>query len=659
MRRGTWAVVLLAVLGSAAVGGAAPPEARQRVSEATLAYAANPSLYAGTYSLLVDETMRPDYVRFSAGYVVAALQSGDSSPRVVATLKAILAAQDVTAHSPTLGLFPEDVYAGGPGLESTCQLLPLLAWVHDHGQALPSDVKDKLQPALEAAYRAVERTPAEGDHPYLTLLRAAALATAGQSLDHPEGLRAAQNTVTAWLRQQLAVGCWQGHGATAEALRLGALAWIAQTSGAQVPADLRLAVRLAYLDMLQRVQPGSGALAGAASFVQPVDYIQGGDLDRCLLYLWGGGPEPALLRPSAMYLAACAWTPEPALLQAATPPLPRTVTTVAHEGAPITRTDTYVTDLFSVGSMTGEVGMRAVPLMITLAQDAQRPTAYLFADPAPATVAAVQKDGQALVTVSFNQIGAPDREQAYLHGVLGPHADVSEVLINGEPWNGEDAAVGAGSVVAWQRGAVFLGIRLGLCGPARPAERNEVTKPGVLRWQGEGPAAELELLIYGRKQSYGLIPALDNVVVGVLAQVAAKSDAVPTLEAFSKQMMMPRLLQTTTASLERIAPVEEDPETAFLNENKPKTKTQYHYLAHLQLDSLLRLGPPPPPHPVPGAAPVAPALLHQVIDLATYRVLLTEVGGAVVTATGPWQSPLLTLPWDQGTARQTLTVPTH
>ena len=109
-----------------------------------------------------------------------------------------------------------------------------------------------------------------------------------------------------------------------------------------------------------------------------------------------------------------------------------------------------------------------------------------------------------MVTVAFNQVGVPDREQAYLHGVLGPRADVTKVLLNGELWKGEAAAVAANSVVTWQRGNVYLGIRLGLCGPARAAQRTETTKPGTLRWHGESPNSELELLIYCRKQAYGI-----------------------------------------------------------------------------------------------------------------------------------------------------------
>ena len=626
-------LVVWSAVGAHAVS---PQEAREGLAVASLAYANQ--LYANGYSLVVDETLRPDYARFSSGYVVAALMRGDGSERVVNTLKAILAAQDVTPRSPSLGLFPQDVYANAPSLEATCYLVPLLAWVKAHGQSLPPEMQGQAAAALEAAYRGVEKTPAVVEHPYLTLLRAAALAVGGQALGRPEGVTSAQATADLWLKRQLAVGCWEGHGATADALRLGALAWIAQASGGQPSPEVARALRLSYLDLLQRVQPGSGALAGAASFVQPVDYVQGGDLDRYLLYQWGIGEQPPLLRPSMMYLAACDWTPAAALLQTPALTAPRMVTTVAREGAPITRTDTYVTDLFSLGTMTGLIGSRAVPLMVTLAQSPKRPTAYLFAQPAPAAVSAVQKDGLALVTVHFNQIGAPEREQALLHGVLGPRSDVAEVLINGGVWNGEAVAVGAGTVVAWRRGDVYLGIRLGLCGPARPSERTEVTKPGTLRWQGDTANAELELLVYGRKQAYGLTPPLDNVVVGVVAQVAPKT-AFDNLEAFSKQMSGLKLTQSPTASVERLAP-QEDPQTSFLKENKPRTKTQYHYVAHVFLDSLLRSG--------------EQTLFHQQVDLAGSRVIVTEVDGAALAPAGPWLSPLLTLPWDQKAATQAL-----
>jgi hypothetical protein len=635
-RRTILLAVGLTALGATMARGATPPEARERLCAGALEYAQ--TLYSSSYSLVVDETLRPDYVRFSPGYVVAALTRGDAGKQVVATLNTILAAQDANPHSPTRGLFPQDVYTGTPGLEATCQLLPLLAWVHDHGQALPPDVQGKVGPALESAYRVVERTKAAPEHPYLTLLRAAALATAGQSLGHPEGLGAAQSEAGTWLKRQLGAGCWEGHGATAEALRLGALAWIAQVAGGKPSPEVRMALRLAYLDLLQRVQPGSGALAGAASFVQGVDYVQGGDMDRYLLYLWGAGEEPPQLRPSAMYLAACAWTPDAALLSTGPLALPRTVTTTAREGAPVTRTDTYLTDLFSLGTMTGAVGMRAVPVMITLADSPKRPTAYLYAYPTPAAVSAVQQEGRAAVTVAFNQIGAPDREQAYVTGVLGPRQEITGVLVNGGEWNGEAVAVGMGSVVTWQRAGVYLGISLGLCGPAQPSQRTETTKPGTLRWQGDTPSSELELLVYGRKQTYGLVPAIDNVLVGVAVQVAPQS-AFPDLKAFSSQMLAERLVQRVTTSVEKLAP-DEDPHTAFLNENKPKTKMQYRYVAHVVLDSVLREGDQ--------------ALLHQQVDLATGRVLLTETAGAPVAAAGPWQSPLLNLPWDQGAARQML-----
>ncbi len=636
-RRGPVGLVMgLVLLGATNAWGATPQEARERLYAGALEY--GQTLYSTSYGLVVDETLRPDYVRFSPGYVVAGLARGQGEEQVVGTLKTILAAQDADPRSATRGFFPSDVYSGAPGLEATCHLLPLLAWVHDHGQALPAEVREKVKSALEAAYRAVAKTKAAPEHPYLALLRAAALATGGQALGHAEGLSGAQVEVSTWLKRQLTAGAWAGHGATAEALRLGALAWIAQAAGGKPSPDLRMALRLGYLDLTQRVQPRSGALAGAASFVQAVDYVQGGDLNRCLLYLWGGHEEPPQLRPSAMYLAACDWTPDSALLATGDPPLPRMVTTAAREGAPVTRTDTYVTELFSLGTMTGVLGKRAIPVMITLAESSRRPTAYLYAHPTPAAVSAVQAENRAAVTVSFNQIGAPEREQAYVAGVLGPRPEISAVLINGGEWNGEAAAVGAGSVVTWQRSSIYLGIGLGLCGPAQPAQRTETTKPGTLRWQNDTPNSELELLVYGRKQAYGLAPAIDNVVVGLVVQVAPQS-AFSDLEAFTRHMLSEKLIQRVTTSVEKVAP-EEDPHTAFLNENKPRTKLEYRFIPHVLLDTYLRSR--------------EQVLLRQQADLAAGRVLVTEASGAAVTATGPWQSPLLSLPWDQGAARQVL-----
>lgn len=627
--------VVLTLLSGVLAQGAPPQEARERVVAATLEYAE--TLYSPSYALVVDEMMRPDYARFSAGYVVAALHRDEVSEQVLGTLRAILAAQDLASGSPTLGFFPQDAYAPAPSLEATCYLLPLLAWAHGHAGDLPTDLQDQIKRALESAYRAVEKAKAPPDHPYLALLRGAALATAGQALSHPEGLAAAQAVVSTWLKEQLTAGCWQGLGATAESLRLGALAWIAQAAGERASPDVQMALRLGYMSLVQRVQPGSGALAGAASFVQAVDYLQGGDLSRALLYLWGVGEEPRLLRPSAMYLAACQWVPGLPPLEAAPEVLPRTVTTLAREGAPVVRTDTYVTADYSLGTYSGNLGTRAIPLLVTLATGGTRPTAYFFAQPTPASVAAVQDRGRAVVTVAFNQIGAPGREQAWLHGVLGPRADVDQVLVDGRPWNGEASAVGAGSVVAWQRGKVYLGVRLGLTGPARTAQRTETTKPGTLRWQGEAPTSELELLIYGRKQTYGLQPALDYVLVGVSVR-AAGPDEFADLESFARQMAAERLTQTVSASSERIAP-QEDPHTAFLNENKPRTRTQYQYVDHLVLDSKLQSEPP---------------LLAQRWDLASGRLLGSELAGVSLGSEGPLQSPGLVLPWDQAAARQAL-----
>ncbi|HEY3398303.1 MAG TPA: hypothetical protein VGM19_11680 [Armatimonadota bacterium] len=638
-RSGRWIGLGMALLGvlSVAAAAAPPPEARTALAEATLSYSA--TLVTPNSFLVLDETLHPEYVRFSAGYVAAALMQGKTDDRVLACLKSLLAGQDLTPKSLAHGLFRPDPLTPTPGLAATCQLLPLLSYIYNHGEALPADLRAQVKLSLEAAYAAVSKQPAPPEHPYLDLVRAAALATAGKTLGHPEGLAAANTAVNLWTKRQLQVGCWTGHSATADALRLGALAWIAEAAG-QASPNLNAAIRLAYLDLVQRIQPGSEALAGASTFVQPLDYTQGGDLHRYLLFAWGVGPRPTLIRPSAMYFAACTWTPElPAV--PADLALPRTVVTVAREGAPVTRTDTYLTPEFSLGTMSGVLGSRAIPLVVTLRNSALRPTAYFFAEPAGSAVSAVQQEGTALMTVHFNQIGAPDRVRAFLQGVLGPRREIEEVCVNGEAWGGEPAAIGQNSVVAVKRDGVYLGVRLGLAGAALLQERHDITKPGILAWQSEDPGAELELYVYARKQTYELQPPQDNLLAGVLVQVVPET-AYPSLQAFARQLQTGKLRQTVSTSVERLT-TQEDPNTAFLNENKPKTRAQYKLLAHLLLDSTYQ----------PGATP----FLHQQVDIAHDQVRATEVQGAAPTVAGPWQSPLLTLPWDAAAAWLTLTGP--
>lgn len=611
------------------------PQRREYLARRSLAY--GQLFYSASDSLLLDESLRPDVTRFSPGYVAAALWLGQQSAQAAATLQAILQAQDNTPDSPTYGLFPAQAGLTAPSLSATCQLLPVLTWILEHSQMLSPELQEQTRVALERAYQAIRGAGDFPEHPYLQLTQAAALATAGRVLGHKEGMVEAQAAVSAWLQGQLQRGCWQGHGPSAESLRAGALAWVAQASG-EPSADTWAALRLGYMDLFQRVQPGSQAVAGAASFVQPADYARGGELSRYLIYLWAQGQEPAIVRPSAMYFATCEFDPQVAGPESLSLAAPRMVSTLGTEAAGFVRTDTYVTDLFSLGTMSGWLGRRAVPLMITLGGNEERPTAYLFPSPAPARAASVQQHNLALMSVEFDQIGRGERTQAYLYGILGPRGQIKRVLVNGRPWPGQPAALAQGSVVAVQRGGLYLGIRLLYAGPALREQQSEVTKPGVLRWPGEQADAELELLIYARKRSYQVTPPIDNLIVVVLVAVEPQA-AFENLEAFSRHLRAGQWHREVTASTER-KEREESPSEEFLTQYDPKSKADYEYLKHLL-------------HTVTYESDGIEMELQE--DLATGKVLAQEVGGEPMAATGPWQSPGLSLPWDVAAARACLT----
>jgi len=593
--------------------------------------------YSSSHSLLLDESLGPDVARFSPGYVAAALWLGQQTEHAAAMLQAIIQAQDSEAGSPTYGLFPQQADLTAPSLTATCQLLPLLAWILEHGQTLSPQLQAQTREALDRAYQAISGAGDFPEHPYLELTQAAALATAGRVLGHEEGVAWAEAAVSAWLQGQLERGCWPGHSPSAESLRVGALAWIAQASG-QPSADTLAALRLGYLDLIQRVQPGSQAVAGAASFVQSADYARGGELSRYLIYLWAQGKEPEVVRPSAMYFATCEFDPQVMLPASVNLAVPRTISTLGAGEAGLVRTDTYVTDLFSLGTMSGPLGGRAVPLMITLRDSEQRPTAYFFPSPAPARAASVQQRNLALMSVEFDQIGMGERTQAYLYGSLGPRGEIERVLVNELPWPGQPAAIAQGSVVAVQRGGLYLGIRLLYSGPAFRGQQTEVTKPGALRWQGEGPDAELELLVYARKRSYQVTPPRDDLIAVVLVAVEPQT-AFDSLEAFCRHLHAGRMHREVAVSTER-KKREKGPYEEWLTQHDPKSKADYQLIKHVVQE-------------VTYESDAVVMYLRE--DLATGEVLVREIGGEPIAATGPWQSPLLSLPGDLDAARASLT----
>lgn len=587
----------------------------------------------------------PDVNSQSPGYVVAALSGGGNIEVAGQVLAAVLATQDRTPKSPTLGLFPSRQLGGTPELEATCRILPLLAWIAQHDARLPEALRLQVDGALALAYEAVAKAKVPAEAGALTLVRAAALATAGPALRHPEGVAAAQGIVKAWLRRALEWGCASGHGPGMEAVQVGALNWVAAAGG--VFPELEQAQRLLLLDMVQRVQPGSGALAGAVTAAEPGDYAEGGELHRYLLFLANLGTPPVVVRPSAMYFAACEYAPEE-VAEVTLPTLPRLVTTLAKDQDPkrpaaITRTDTYLTDLFSLGTMTGPLGQRSLPVRLTLAgQD--NPSVYFYASCIPARVTSVQRENLAAVSVNFLAAGAAEAPQAYLRGVFGRRGEIRGIRMNTSVWPDPQppAAVAQGSVVAVERDGVFIGVRLMLCGAALPAQRVGGAKPGVLQWRGEGANEELELLVYARKQTYPLPRPEPNQLAGVLVSVAPAT-AYESLEEFSKALLSGRLRQSVSFAKELIKPPV-DPAHELLHPTEPHFKVDYKVIPHLYHDLTYQSGD---------------LSLYLKEDLVGGQVLAREANGVALPAAGPWQSPLLSLPWDARVARASLTGQAH
>jgi hypothetical protein len=116
-----------------------------------------------------------------------------------------------------------------------------------------------------------------------------------------------------------------------------------------------------------------------------------------------------------------------------------------------------------------------------------------------------------------------------------------------------------------------------------------------------------------------------------------------SLEAFARHLLEGKLRQSVTLGKERIAR-EKDPYTEFLTEHDPKAKAGYQYIQHLIHEASFE---------------TEQVRLHLEEDLVTGEVLRQQVGGASVVPEGSWQSPLLSLPWDERAARELLTATGH
>ena len=630
---GQWVAVVTLMLGLmlwlSGAASAQPSPRQQWLTECAVAYGnANFDEASG---LIKDATTRPSVATASPGYVAAALTIGTDHQYALTVLQTVLANQDQTKNSPTRGQFPWDTTASSlPSLRATYLAVPVLAYIHQQwAETLPEALRQRLEASLNLARQALRRRDPSSDA-LSPILRAAALAMLGSALDEPEPTTQSLAEVNRWLTQLANEGISEGHSPTADAYRIAGLKWIWHSLAPdQRPAALEAALQLVYRDFAQRVQPGSSVLTGAVLHADPDDYLSGGGREsRYLIYADLGGPQPPAVDPFAMFFTIPEYAPRVDLLTEEVPLQPYQVVTAARGEARVTRTDTYVHPLFSLGTMSGRPGPISIPLLMTFTRGGDRPTACFFAKPQASHISSIQKENLGLITADFDDIGMQGRPVALLQGVLGPRAQIEEVYLAGQPWNGQPAAVPAMGHIALKRLGCYLGFTVLRAGPAEARQRVSGPQPGVLRWSGEGPQAELELIIYGRKRSYLLRRPLQNVRAGVVVEIQPLS-TYGNLAEFAQHLVGARAQQTVERTKQVITELQ-DPREELLHKGKPKSKSELvykrgliHTIEYRTEQTTLRL---------------QEEMLHG-------AVIGRQIDGEQVLAAGPWACEGLLVPW--------------
>jgi len=593
-------------------------------------------------SLLLDQAGFPSVATESPGYVLAACESDTNIEQAHQVLGAILAAQNTQPGSDRQGQFPWMAGQGqAPSLQATYFASPVLAQVYiRHAGKLSPELSAQLHSGLELALAAVRGRPGPSEDDVTGLLWAASLAMLGRALGDDQPIAESLKQVSTWLRETLDNGLEGGHSPGYDSYRLAALKWIWQAAGAEMRSDqLRDALALLYQDLAWRVQADSGALAGAALYAKPGDYLYGGQYSPYLIYVDLGGLRPSQLTPFAMFFVAPDYAPPGDLLAVARQQLPLQISTEARDEAYIMRTDTYMHDRFSLGTMTGQPSGTSIPLMVTFAQPQQRPTAYFFADPQPSYVTSMQVENVGMITVDFDLIGRGNRLTAWLRGVLGPRSQIAEVIVGGGEWNGLPTAIPAMGAVAIERAGCYVGIRTLRAGPAEGRAVISGPKPAVLEWTGQGDAAELQLTIYARKRDYRLSRPLNNLRAGVVAKVVS-ADSFDSLAAFAADFARAQLRQSVERTKE-LLPEPTDPFEGVLTEHKPKTKSELEY-KHMLLHTI--------------SYQDNESYWQVQEDMLSEEVTLRSVNGEPVASGGLWKIGERVLPWQAASMVEFLTI---
>jgi len=581
--------------------------------------------------LVIDQVGRPSVATESPGYVLAACESDTNIEQAQQVLRAILAAQDTQPGSARRGEFPWFAGQGQtPSLQATYFASPVLAQIYlQHGEKLAPELQEELYSGLGLALAAVRDKPAPSEDEVTGLLRAASLAMLGRALGADQQIAESLKQVASWWAKTLDKGLGDGHSPASDSYRLAALKWIWQAADAQMHSQqLQDALMLMYYDLAGRVQPESGALAGAALYARPADCLYGGEYSPYLIYVDLGGPAPSHVTQFAMFFVAPDYVPPAGLLAGVRRQLPFQLSTEAREGAYIVRTDTYMHDRFSLGTMTGQPSATSIPLLVTLAGLPELPTAYFFAEPRPSYVTSMQVKNVGMVTVDFDLIGRGNRLTAWLRGVLGPRAQIDRVIVSREEWNGLPTAIPAMGTIAIQRAGCYVGIRVLRAGPVEGKDVTSGPKPAVLEWTGPGDDAELQLTVYARKRTYRLRQPLNNLRAGVVVKVVPAS-SFESLAAFAADFARARLRQSIEHAKELVTEPT-DPFKAVLTEHKPKSKSELEY-KHMLL------------HTISYQDNETSWQVQE--DMLNEEITIRSANGEPVALAGPWQIGERVLPW--------------
>ncbi len=520
----------------------------------------------------------------SLSYATALVELGVGTDRFARVLGAALERQDRREESATLGLFQ---WIARPGAtydaNATLYLAPALAHLTrelaDGGGAAADLVHESAGLALTGLL-AHPKTAKDG---FAAAMWAGAVCTLGDAVGETAGREAGRDLVAAWLGRVTTVGLADASSPTYDALRIGGLRWAWEfAADEQARAQAAMALELCYRDMVQRYDPNSAMVGGAIARAYAADYTGESGVAR---YLLAADLESALgaldrAAPLAMYFALSEYDLSDDLTalaeERAEPFEVRTrVPDVEDPTIEAGSACTWVGPAATLGTVSGQAPTWSVPVMMTSDVE-RRPSSYLYLPNAAATVQSVQSGPLAICNFTFDGVGVGARRQVSVRAVLGCVPEVDQVLISGNEWIGEPAAVGQNATIVLRRGSSYLGLKVLECGP--PGGSRSDTKPAILTHMGEGDNRAVTLEIYGRQADYPLNKPLHNVRVGVLIEVASV-DEFDSLLAFARHVATQRVRQSVKKHKERAKELENTNPT---RPNEPKSRAEMVFLESLR-----------------------------------------------------------------------------